>query len=314
MGWYQVSFSDDLTPGQVLPKRYFGEDLVLFRTESGEARLLAAHCAHLGAHLGHGGVITGESISCPFHGWRFDGQGVCLEVPYAKKRPAVVGRQCLRTWHIHEANRTIFAWYHPQGRPPAFPIEEIADFADNVATWSPLFKRRWTVKCHIQETHENIIDQAHFKIVHGFDARFHVEYSGHKAVVEMDASGSSHSRVTTYQNGPGQTWARYAGFPELLILNAVTPVEREVVEFNVGVAFPAFMATQLGDVCEMVLKMMCEQVERDIPIFENKVYRQRPLVCTDDGPILEFRRWYRQFYPGVTRRARQSRSRAPAPR
>jgi hypothetical protein len=38
-------------------------------------------------------------------------------------------------------------------------------------------------------------------------------------------------------------------------------------------------------------------LEQDFPIWENKCYRERPPLCEADGPIQEFRRWARQFYP-----------------
>ena len=58
-GWYAVATSAEIAPGRVRPLRYFGEDLVLYRTASGEARVTEAHCPHLGAHFGHGGTVEG---------------------------------------------------------------------------------------------------------------------------------------------------------------------------------------------------------------------------------------------------------------
>ena len=54
-GWFVLGYSDELAPGQVEAIHYFGRDLVLFRTEAGEAAVFDAFCPHLGAHLGHGG-------------------------------------------------------------------------------------------------------------------------------------------------------------------------------------------------------------------------------------------------------------------
>ena len=79
-GWFQVAYSEELPEGGVMPLRYFGRDLVLFRTETGEARVLDAFCPHLGAHLGHGGKVCGQSIRCPFHAWEFNGAGQCLSL------------------------------------------------------------------------------------------------------------------------------------------------------------------------------------------------------------------------------------------
>ena len=72
-GWFAVAWSRELHAGDVRPIHYFGEDLVLFRTRSGQARVLDAFCPHLGAHLGYGGRVMGETVRCPFHGWQFDG-------------------------------------------------------------------------------------------------------------------------------------------------------------------------------------------------------------------------------------------------
>jgi hypothetical protein len=38
------------------------------------------------------------------------------------------------------------------------------------------------------------------------------------------------------------------------------------------------------------------QVEQDIPIWENKVYLDAPILCDGDGPIAKYRKWFQQFY------------------
>ena len=40
--WFHVSFSEELPAGEVKPIHYMGEDMVLFRTESGVAYVLDA--------------------------------------------------------------------------------------------------------------------------------------------------------------------------------------------------------------------------------------------------------------------------------
>ena len=54
-GWFQVAYSDDVGPGQVVPLSYFGRELVLFRDESQNAHVLDAYCPHLGAPSHPGG-------------------------------------------------------------------------------------------------------------------------------------------------------------------------------------------------------------------------------------------------------------------
>jgi phenylpropionate dioxygenase-like ring-hydroxylating dioxygenase large terminal subunit len=47
-GWFAVAASQELAPGEVKPIHYFGTDLVLFRTEAGQAVVTDPYCPHLG--------------------------------------------------------------------------------------------------------------------------------------------------------------------------------------------------------------------------------------------------------------------------
>ena len=47
--------------------------------------MLDAFCPHMGAHLGFGGEVVGNSIKCPFHGWSFDREGKCQRIPYTSR-------------------------------------------------------------------------------------------------------------------------------------------------------------------------------------------------------------------------------------
>jgi len=112
-GWFQVAYSDELKPGEVLPLAYFGGSLVLFRSESGEASVLDAFCPHLGAHLGYGGKVEGNCIRCPFHAWKFDRAGQCTEVPYAQKIPP---KAKIKPWVVRELAGLISSGITPAAR------------------------------------------------------------------------------------------------------------------------------------------------------------------------------------------------------
>ena len=63
-GWFALAASHEVAPGAVKPLHNFGIDLVLFRTESGQVVVTDPYCPHLGAHLGYGGRVEGETIRC----------------------------------------------------------------------------------------------------------------------------------------------------------------------------------------------------------------------------------------------------------
>ena len=161
-GWFAVAFSRDLLKGEVKRIRYFDQELVLFRTRSGQARVLDAYCAHLGAHLAEGGRVVGENIACPFHAWQYDGSGQCVEIPYCKKIPPLAR---VRGWEVTERNQLIFVWHHAEGKPPDWQVNEIAELAD--PDWTEPRSLLLEVAVHIQDMHENNNDPVHFRYVHG---------------------------------------------------------------------------------------------------------------------------------------------------
>ena len=86
--WQPVALLDEFDPAldpamairAVKAVRVLGLDLVLFRDVSGPFGLLDRDCPHRGADLAFG-RNEGDGLRCPFHGWKFDRQGQCLETP-----------------------------------------------------------------------------------------------------------------------------------------------------------------------------------------------------------------------------------------
>lgn len=84
-GWFAIADSKEVQTGRAISVDCLGEHLVVFRTESGEVNILNAYCSHMGANLGHGGLVKGNCIECPFHQWKFSGaDGSLVHIPYSK--------------------------------------------------------------------------------------------------------------------------------------------------------------------------------------------------------------------------------------
>ncbi|MCI0389639.1 MAG: Rieske 2Fe-2S domain-containing protein [Acidobacteria bacterium] len=150
-GWFRVGVSRDIKPGQIKPLRYFGRDLVLFRAEDGAARVIEAHCQHLGAHLGHGGRVMGDAVECSFHGWRWNGEGQCEAIPDSQKIPP---NAALRCWPVKEVNDLIMVYHDEQGAEPAWEPPEMPEYNNTI--WLPFrFAGRYKIRTHVQEVAEN---------------------------------------------------------------------------------------------------------------------------------------------------------------
>lgn len=309
-GWFFVGYSDELAVGEVKALRYFGRDLVMFRTESGAAGLLDAYCPHLGAHMGKGGCVDGEALRCPFHAWAYRPDGFCVDIPYAKAIPPITKREPIaRPYPVVERNGVIWAWYHPDRIEPAFEVIEHAEFSE--PGWAAPVRRFWAFPSNPQEIAENGVDLAHFEYVHKMEAvpEGKTSYDGH--VRRSDAMGERvvtlpsgetrliPSSVRTIQNGAGQKFTELRGLVTLSLMVLATPVEADQVELRFCFTFPETPeGSPEHQAALKAIEYTCGQsgVEGDIPIWSNKIHRARPLLCDGDGPILRFRRYFEQFY------------------
>ena len=302
--WFHVLYSEDLPRGAVKPLRYLGRDLVAFRGEDGRAHVLDAFCPHLGAHLGVGGTVVENTIQCPFHGFRYDGTGRCVAIPYARKIPPKLRT---KTWDVLERNGILYLWYHAEGKPPDFEIPEIPEWGDPEFT-SSCQRYEWTVRTQPQEIMENAIDWPHFHAVHGMDMpeqrshrfegrMFFWNVGTRKQVQTM--GGVEDSLYMESQNwGLGFSFVRYRGMFQTAIITGLTPIDEETTYFQTGIIGKKDGRTE-EETVEILRAYMEDQslaITQDFQIWENKKFRPRPMLCDGDGPIGEYRKWARQFY------------------
>ena len=298
-GWFAVAYADEIKPGDVVPLRYFAKDLVLFRTEAGEAKVLDAYCPHLGAHLGHGGKVVGDAVECPFHAWRFNGAGQCLQVAYADKIPR---KATIRCWEVVERNNFIYVWHHLENEPPNFDVPIIEEIGD--PDWSSAKRFEWKIRTQNQEMGENAVDQAHFRYVHGTktvpDTKNIIE--GHIrrsiSVAKMETPrGIVEGRIASEAHGVGIALVRFTGITETIICSSTIPIDEETVHIRFAFAVNTRGGASVDKgVGAAIIADIVKQLEEDIPIWENKRYLPRPMLCDGDGPIGQYRKWARQFY------------------
>ena len=299
-GWFPVAAGRDLAAGEVQRLRCFGRELVLFRTESGQARVLDAYCPHLGAHLAIGGQVEGERIRCPFHGWQFDGDGACREIPYARRIPPSVRT---RAYPSFESNGFVWAWYDPDERDPFYDIPTIPQVES--PDWVETFRKTWRIRSPIQEMGENGADSAHFPAVHGSAAvpsSESIEDGAHRKAIqytEVDTSqGRARNTIGVNSFGLGFGYTHFTGICETISINCMTPIDAGTTDLSVVFLQPR--GTERQGIARAICRDLERQVGEDIPIWENKRYQARPVLCDGDGPIAEYRRWCLQFYPGAT--------------
>ncbi len=299
-GWYAVAWSSDLGPGEVRRIYYFEEEMVLFRTRTGQARVLSAFCPHLGAHLAEGGRVVGESVRCPFHAWQYDGQsGKCVEIPYCERIP---NNARVRAWEVSERNGMIFVWHHAEQKPSDWEVPEIAQLSD--PEWSEPRTFEIEVPIHMQDMAENNLDPVHFQVVHSSlrvpetkiefaeDGRFMhaVSYSEQET-----PHGTFKMELLRDSWCLGMSSVESSGIPGagLYMFSSTSPIDR-----HNSVSRWTMTATQnmVDTAGEEWFNGITSGVNDDLRIWGNKIHRQSPVLCEADQLLGEFRRWVRQFY------------------
>jgi phenylpropionate dioxygenase-like ring-hydroxylating dioxygenase large terminal subunit len=298
-GWFAVAWSKDLVPGDVRRIRYFDEELVLFRTRSGEPKVLDAYCAHLGAHLGEGGRVMGETLRCPFHGWQYDGTGLCVEIPYCKKIPP---RARVQSWTVAERNQMILVWRHAEGKPPDWEVPAMFELDDPEWTEPRTFDLE--VAVHMQEMAENNCDPVHFQFVHKNLSipPSEMTYGEGGRFFRIVSTGEQQTPLGTFDVelerdtwGMGLSTVRIKGIANagLLMFSSTSPIDRNHTHSRW-----LFTTTRnLADIAgEEFIDGLSTGVLQDIRIWRNKIHRARPVLCEADTYLAEFRKWARQFY------------------
>ena len=106
-GWYKVALSDQIGSNEAIQIDDFPTQIVVWRGEDSVLRGLDLYCKHMGSSLACG-EVEGNSIRCPFHNWRWAGEGHCDDIPYAKNIPA---KAITRSWEIEESDGMVYVWF-----------------------------------------------------------------------------------------------------------------------------------------------------------------------------------------------------------
>src|SRR3954452_20904079 len=125
--WFPVARTADVgtTP---LPVGAGGSTFVVVRLRAGgEVSAFPARCPHRLVPLAAGTVVDGR-LQCPYHGWRFDAEGRCVDIPSLGRAGTPPPRADLAMpWAVEE--RHGWVWIAPERTTTPSPPRPPADVA-----------------------------------------------------------------------------------------------------------------------------------------------------------------------------------------
>ncbi|MBW4471409.1 MAG: aromatic ring-hydroxylating dioxygenase subunit alpha [Stenomitos rutilans HA7619-LM2] len=156
--WYAVGWADQLKSGEVMPVTIWHQAIAVYRDASGQLHALEDACPHKGVAL-HKGKVQGDLLACRYHGWEFNGDGQCVNIPYLPEGQKL---PCAQVKYYPVQAKYNLIWLFPGDRTLAKTkaLPEIPEFDD--PDWLMVPSTAY-FQAHFSFCNENSVD-----LFHGF--------------------------------------------------------------------------------------------------------------------------------------------------
>ncbi|MGQ7885501.1 Rieske 2Fe-2S domain-containing protein [Paenibacillus sp. WC2504] len=298
VAWYAVAWSKDLDKIPI-KRRLLGKDLVLYRDRALNVIAMHAYCPHRGADLSLGSCRDGQLV-CPYHAWRFDTDGRCIDIPAHPNRPIPA---FAHTFTYPVTERAGLVWVYPKANDTGNAAAEIPDLLifpeldDSKYTAAP-YAAIW--RAHLTRVIESVIDVAHVPIVHRASI-------GKKSKEEIQITFEADGEHIHVKNGNGLL---HYQFPQQWILTLPNQTRNKIFNYVTftpidenktaifGLAGRNF-AKSVPGMNTIFSRYSAKVLEEDRTIVESQHPRPIPEALRmeahvpADGPQVRFRqRWY----------------------
>lgn len=157
--WYAVAWADELGDG-LLPRRVLGKALVFFRDSGGQYAALEDRCPHRQLPLSLG-KVDDDTVTCRYHGLRFNAKGVCVGNPHG---PIPSAAQ-VASYAVVERHGLLWVW---MGNPAEAQDEAIPDlsFIDDEYLHAREIRGYLPTAASFTLMVDNILDLGHIEFLH----------------------------------------------------------------------------------------------------------------------------------------------------
>ena len=157
--WYVAAISSEIA-AELTPLRILDENIVLYRTESGEPVALEDSCPHRRLPLSKGRLLN-DNIECGYHGLQFDRSGVCVTAPTQDRIPPSA---IVRSYPVVDRWGLLWIWMGDAELADESLIINIENY-DN-PEWKITTGDGLTCGCNYQYLTDNLLDPSHVAWVH----------------------------------------------------------------------------------------------------------------------------------------------------
>ncbi len=159
--WIPAVMSRELIAGAA-PTRIMllGEKLIAFRDMDGRVGVMDHRCPHRCASLFFGRMEEG-GVRCAYHGWKFDVEGNCLEMPNVPTHQAFPAKVKAKAYRVQESSGIVWAYMGTREQPPKLPCFEAVSLEEGERNLFCVQR-----ECNWLQGLEGDIDTSHFSFLH----------------------------------------------------------------------------------------------------------------------------------------------------
>ena len=283
--WHPVAFGHQIDAGQLQPVRLLQHDLVVWRQADGSLHAWDDRCPHRGASLSLGQVVD-DCLRCPYHGWRFAGDGRCVLKP-AQPTAQLSAAATVPAFAVQEHYGVVWVCLGDPQRA-VIPYEEFGD-----ARLRHVLAGPYPVRACAPRVVENFIDMAHFSFVH------------EGILGDADSTEIPDYTVQPFVDGSGQPGVRAEGMRVLQPQANLQADGASEVEYGYRISRPlsAILTKQVlgSDVTEAITLFIQPVAEDESQVWmvfsgirspepDDAVRAFQDTVFAQDKPILESQR------------------------
>jgi phenylpropionate dioxygenase-like ring-hydroxylating dioxygenase large terminal subunit len=163
--WIPALLTSELPEPDCAPVRVrlLSEQLIAFRDSEGRLGLIEEFCAHRRVSLWFGRNEE-NGLRCPYHGWKFDVTGQCVDIPSEPAGSTHCKKIRMVNYPLIERGGILWTYMGPPERQPCFPEWEFATVPD-----ANRFVSKRLQECNWLQALEGGIDSSHVSFLHRGD-------------------------------------------------------------------------------------------------------------------------------------------------
>jgi phenylpropionate dioxygenase-like ring-hydroxylating dioxygenase large terminal subunit len=158
--WYIACFENEIRRQPIQKRKIVGEEIVVFRNQSGTVTALEDRCCHRNVHLSEG-YLKGNHLKCGYHGWEFNDEGKCVHIPMLEQQNKIPVAACVKKYPLQLKHHIYWVYIGDESKmseaeiPPLVELDQYR-FVHNAHV----------LKANIKLVAESLFDAQHINHVH----------------------------------------------------------------------------------------------------------------------------------------------------